>query len=826
MENAAGINFNFLTETTFSRTALVVIDYGDGDFEQYRVATNVDRDPATAAFTGITMGRVMQDILELDYEVGTNGVAGAPGARQPQLRAITRGDGQRFAYVPTQPGFLPEARWIVFASASVDLVDANSNAIAFEDIRLRNRDEIRLVFDRDQDGDGIYARKEFLYGTIDRPEDLNGDNVIDASEYQRAIDTDGDGIDDPVEMDGWRVTAATLPDHGDYPKRVFPNPTTADTDADGLSDLDEMLGADGVAPGETGDSDDATDPTNPDTDGDGLLDGVDAYPTVPAVTLHVDAHATTSGTGLNWLSPMETLREALAFAAEANDPDHPDFDPTQVVSEIWVADGVYMPSGAPAQANRADTFRLFNNVGIYGGFEGADSTTYPGGETRRLQRNPDPLTNGAILEGDIEANGAAGNSYTVVTSDLDPATGDPIDASAILDGFTITGGRADVGFASDPQVSHDAETCGGGLYNAVGAAPTLRNLFFSDNTARSEGGGMVDYGSAVLEKCTFNANSADTTNPRQEDNYRGGGGLASVNASTTLTDCVFSANAAIAGGGLGIWNGAVRAERCTFTGNSAAAVGDSNNNMGQGGDGGGLYIERGTHRFINCAFRSNSASDGSIPNYGFRRDLFAGGGGAYVALARVAMTNCAFWNNRTDWNGGGMHVRSNVVTLTNCTFARNEARKPNNQSFDSSGGGFYQGFGAPVVNVRNAIFWGNAAAENPTRNLYRHDNQAGGGGELFVDNTLIEGLSVGQAALGAGNIDGDPSFIAPDGGNLRLRSNSVAIDLGNTLLDIDPFTTGSQALPAFDLAGKPRVTAGIAGGNAVVDLGAYEYQGQ
>ncbi|HRX85230.1 MAG TPA: hypothetical protein P5572_09460, partial [Phycisphaerae bacterium] len=822
LENAQGINFNFLTETTSSRTALVVIDYGDGTFDQYHVATNVDRDPTDAHFVGIPMGRVMTDVLHLDYAVGTNGVPGAGGTRAAQLRSVTRRDGATFSYTPTAPGMLPEARWVIFASPGIDLADANSNAIPFNDLMLHNRDEIRLVFDRDQDGDGIYARKEFLYGTIDQPVDLNGDGSFDATEYQRAIDTDQDQIDDPVEMDGWMVDAATLPEDLGYPRRVFPNPTTKDSDADGLDDLAEMLGADGIAPGAAGDSGDATDPTNPDTDGDNLPDGSDAYPLVPAVTLHVDANVAASGNGLTWLGAMKTLREALDFAAAANDATAAGFDPTQVVSEIWVADGVYTPSGNPTQADRDDTFRLYNAVGIYGGFAGADSTDYPGGERRRLQRNPDPLTNGCVLDGDVDANGPSGNSYSVVTGDTDPSSGDPLDATAALDGFTITGGRADGSFPPQYQ-PFDPHYCGGGLYIAAGAHPTLSNLFVTANFAAFEGGGMVDYGGATLAHCTFNANVADTNTARTAGLFSGGGGLACRDAATTITDCVFSGNVAIVGGGIFVTGGSLRFERGTVSGNSAAGIGDTDNNLCQGGDGGGVYFDGGQHYVANVALRSNGSRDETGTSYNIRNDLFAGGGGAYLNAGILTMVNCAFWNNRTDWNGGGINIHAGKAALTNCSFSRNDANSA--FAFDSSGGGFFQGQGSPNVQVRNSILWGNTSKIANTEELYRDGNHAGGG-VLTVDTTLIKNLTAGYAALGTGNIGGDPSFVSADGGNLRLKSNSLAIDLGNSLIDVDPYTNGSQPLPDFDLAGKARIAVGTPGNDPVVDMGAYEYQGQ
>ena len=78
-------------------------------------------------------------------------------------------------------------------------------------------------------------------------------------------------------------------------------------------------------------------------------------------------------------------------------------------------------------------------------------------------------------------------------------TGSGTDASAILDGFTITAGDAN---ASQP---HDR---GGGMYNA-GGSPTLTDVTFSGNSA-ANGGGMANWTSSspTLTDVTFSANSA------------------------------------------------------------------------------------------------------------------------------------------------------------------------------------------------------------------------------------------------------------------------------------------------------------------------------
>ncbi|HEU4744872.1 MAG TPA: hypothetical protein VFS61_06530, partial [Anaerolineales bacterium] len=140
--------------------------------------------------------------------------------------------------------------------------------------------------------------------------------------------------------------------------------------------------------------------------------------------------------------------------------------------EVWVKAGTYFPG-----EDRMNTFELRDGVAIYGGFAGT--------ETARAQR--DLGFHFSILDGDIGTKGVArDNVYHVVSSYN-------TDSTAVLDGFTVTGGNG------------DNNENGGGIYNAD-SNPTLRNLYIYNNTA-SVGGGMYNYrGSPTLTNITFSAN--------------------------------------------------------------------------------------------------------------------------------------------------------------------------------------------------------------------------------------------------------------------------------------------------------------------------------
>ena len=100
---------------------------------------------------------------------------------------------------------------------------------------------------------------------------------------------------------------------------------------------------------------------------------------------------------------------------------------------------------------------LKNGVGLYGGFAGAES----------LRSQRDPAANVSILSGEIgDPNSTSDNSYHVVI-------GSGTDATAVLDGFTITAGNAS---GTSPASQ------GGGLYDNNGS-PILNNLIFLSNSA-------------------------------------------------------------------------------------------------------------------------------------------------------------------------------------------------------------------------------------------------------------------------------------------------------------------------------------------------------
>jgi len=196
-----------------------------------------------------------------------------------------------------------------------------------------------------------------------------------------------------------------------------------------------------------------------------------------------------SGTCSSWLDACD-LQYAISQSGSGD--------------KIWVKAGTYLPTTG---TDRTISFTLKNGVAIYGGF----SET----ATDWAQRNP--AANVTTLSGDIGISGVVtDNSYHVVAN-----TG--VEDSAILDGFTITGGNAN---GAPPHCS------GGGMYNES-SSPTLQNITFSNNAAGFDGGGMYNNASSpTLSNITFVNNTAGLQ----------GGGIYNLKSRPVLTNVSFSGN--------------------------------------------------------------------------------------------------------------------------------------------------------------------------------------------------------------------------------------------------------------------------------------------
>ncbi|KAA0252280.1 MAG: hypothetical protein EDM79_21515, partial [Chloroflexi bacterium] len=256
-------------------------------------------------------------------------------------------------------------------------------------------------------------------------------------------------------------------------------------------------------------------------------------PARAAGTLYAAPADLGSGDCSSWASACD-LQQALSAATSGD--------------QIWVMSGVHKPTNT---TDRTISFSLESGVEIYGGFAGT--------ETSLNQR--DPNVNITVLSGDIDGNDTVdGNGVTTTISGSNSyhvVTASSVGATAILDGFIITGGRAnglspaDLGFGggmfnwnSNPTLANvtfsgNFADFGGGIFNAS-SSPALINVTFSGNIASEDGGGTYNSNrNPTLTNVTFSGNSAAY-----------GGGMFNSTSNPTLTNATFSGNSATFGGGM------------------------------------------------------------------------------------------------------------------------------------------------------------------------------------------------------------------------------------------------------------------------------------
>jgi predicted outer membrane repeat protein len=296
--------------------------------------------------------------------------------------------------------------------------------------------------------------------------------------------------------------------------------------------------------------------------------------------------------------------------------------------------------------------------------------------------------------------------------------------TAILEGFTITGGR---GYWMTDPVWGTSELEGGGVA-CIEASPTIVSCTITKNTADSGGGVSPAYRSALtMIDCTISENSAPGS---------GGGICCWHNSSLVMTDCV-------------VW------------GNSAPGT-----TLNVNGNGGGIFCGRNSELTLtNCRILDNAAG-------------INGGGMMCWDHSALTMSHCEVIGNTSGRWSGGIGSERSVLVLINCLIAQNSAAMycggvqgtytdsslsirnctVVGNSAGQSGGGV-NCWGGASLTVTNSIFWDNTAPTGPEIYLntspstldIAYSNLAGG-------RTGVHSGGGSTIDWGMGNIDTDPGF--------------------------------------------------------------------
>jgi predicted outer membrane repeat protein len=459
-----------------------------------------------------------------------------------------------------------------------------------------------------------------------------------------------------------------------------------------------------------------------------------------AKIIHVDATAPAGGSGAHWSDALNDLRAALDVARAGD--------------AIWVAEGTYRP--APPGGDRLASFTMQSGVALYGGFAGD--------ETQLAQR--DVIAHPTILSGDLDGddggqfeNTAENSIHVVVAID--------VDEHALLDGFTIQGGRADgPGFGASP----DSQDQGAGI-NIFGGAPVFRNCMVVGNwvlnhgavndhgdastfvdcmwcTNHSEdlGGGLYvhHHSMATVLGCSFLYNDAVND---------GGGTYCRSEHGAAFHDCTWTSNRATSGAGMfHAEMSAAHVENCTFTFNVATH------------GGGGMFCDRSTTVVEGCLFENNSAATGVTTGGGGGGG--SGGGGFWSSGGATFVVACAFRHNVASFGAGVYHIDQSAAQVVDCEFEDNRA---------GEGGGSYS-LSSPT-RTSGCRFIGNVASGT----IF---SVGGGASNYFSDSVVEDCLFRGnRAELGGGGVycEGeDPLFVG-----LRFGGNEAfgPQGLGGALLN-------------------------------------------
>ncbi|MHC4740456.1 MAG: hypothetical protein ACYS8Z_00940 [Planctomycetota bacterium] len=256
--------------------------------------------------------------------------------------------------------------------------------------------------------------------------------------------------------------------------------------------------------------------------------------------IYVDDDANGLGNGMTWPGAYKSLQDALRMAV---------WNPQ--VWEIRVAQGIYRPDEGARMVpdDRDAAFNLANGISIIGGYAGLGAAD-PDARSVALYET--------VLSGDLDGDDDGfdnndENSYHIVYSYYTNET-------AVLDGFTITGGNAN-GFGEWTSGR------GGGI-RSFGGRPTIIDCTLTGNTAADRGGGMYNHACGpTIIGCTFSNNIS----------HADGGGMYNHHQGPILSNCIIANNfAAENGGGIAgdnLYAGDLIMTNCVIVGNEAGEYG-------------------------------------------------------------------------------------------------------------------------------------------------------------------------------------------------------------------------------------------------------------
>ncbi len=340
--------------------------------------------------------------------------------------------------------------------------------------------------------------------------------------------------------------------------------------------------------------------------------------------------------------------------------------------------------------------------------------------------SPGTYSEAIVFSGkNVTVRSAGGPTVTTITPPL-PSMSPAVQftngesRNAVLDGFTLTGGRP----SFDPPYNGD----GGGIYIGGGANPTIVNNVVTGNVACNGGGIQVQGSSPLISGNVITDNRADCSQLGFSGIFWGGGIALSGFGSAVVSGNTISGNTADSGSAIGMFAaGTPVIIGNTMTGNSAVA---------------------GDCRFDGGAVWMVNQSDADIvQNVIAENEAICSGG--VVFLVPSGARGPALINNTIALNGG---------TASSGIFAEgfdDQTRVVNNLVLARPGttalscGSIYAT--APPV-LRNNLFFSS--------------------GGIAADGFCAPEIGI------HGNLSADPALVAAGTGDYHLTATSPAIDAG------------------------------------------------